>query len=91
LKALAARSQVFCVTHVPQIAALADRHFLAEKSEAGGRTVAAVRVLEGRERIEEIARMLAGEKVPETAVRHARELLAQAGTLTPTLSRRERE
>ena len=91
LKALAARSQVFCVTHVPQIAALADRHFLAEKSEAGGRTVAAVRLLEGGERIGEIARMLAGEKVPETAVRHARELLAQAGTLTPTLSRRGRE
>ncbi len=91
LKSLAARSQVFCVTHVPQIAALADRHFIAEKSEAGGRTVASVRLLEGKERVAEIARMLAGEKVPETAVRHARELLAQAGTLTPTLSQRERE
>jgi DNA repair protein RecN (Recombination protein N) len=91
LKALAARSQVFCVTHVPQIAALADRHFLAEKSEAGGRTVAAVRLLEGKERVAEIARMLAGEKVPETAVRHARELLSQAGALTPPLSQRERE
>jgi DNA repair protein RecN (Recombination protein N) len=90
LKALAARSQVFCVTHVPQIAVLADRHFLAEKSEAGGRTIAAVRLLEGKERVGEIARMLAGEKVPETAVRHARELLAQAGTLGASASRRER-
>jgi len=90
LKALAARSQVFCVTHVPQIAALADRHFVAEKSETGGRTVAAVHLLEGNERVEEIARMLAGEKVPETAVRHARELLAQAAALAPTLSRRGR-
>jgi DNA repair protein RecN (Recombination protein N) len=88
LKALAARGQVFCVTHVPQIAALADRHFVAEKSETGGRTVAAVRLLEGKDRVGEIARMLAGEKVPETAVRHARELLAQAGTPTP--SRREK-
>jgi DNA repair protein RecN (Recombination protein N) len=88
LKALAARGQVFCVTHVPQIAALADRHFAAEKSEAGGRTVAAVRLLEGKDRVDEIARMLAGEKVPDTAVRHARELLAQAGMPTP--ARRDR-
>jgi DNA repair protein RecN (Recombination protein N) len=91
LKALAARSQVFCVTHVPQIAALADRHFLAEKSETGGRTVAAVRLLDGKERVAEIARMLAGEKVPETAVRHARELLSQAGVLASALSQKERE
>ena len=78
LRALAARDQVLCVTHVPQIAALADRHFLAEKREARGRTVAQVRPLEGKERIEEIARMLAGEKVPETAMRHARTLLSEA-------------
>ncbi|HKF41745.1 MAG TPA: DNA repair protein RecN [Thermoanaerobaculia bacterium] len=75
LKALAARSQVLCVTHVPQIAALADRHYLAEKHEAKGRTIAAVRRVEGKDRVAEIARMLAGEKVPETAVRHARTLL----------------
>jgi DNA repair protein RecN (Recombination protein N) len=79
LRTLAQRGQVLCVTHVPQIAALADRHFLAEKKELKGRTIAAVRLLEGRERVDEIARMLAGEKVPETALRHARELLAQAG------------
>ncbi|HEX9304336.1 MAG TPA: DNA repair protein RecN [Thermoanaerobaculia bacterium] len=79
LRALAQRGQVLCVTHVPQIAALADRHFRAEKKELKGRTIAAVRLLEGRERVDEIARMLAGEKVPETALRHARELLAQAG------------
>jgi DNA repair protein RecN (Recombination protein N) len=78
LRALAARDQVLCVTHVPQIAALADRHFLAEKRQAGGRTVATVRVLEGKERIAEIARMLAGEKVPETALKHARTLLEAA-------------
>jgi len=75
LKALAARGQVLCVTHVPQIAAVADRHFRAEKGQARGRTVASVRLLEGQERVAEIARMLAGEKVPETAVRHARTLL----------------
>jgi DNA repair protein RecN (Recombination protein N) len=79
LRKLAERDQVLCVTHVPQIAALADLHFLAEKKEIRGRTVAAVRRLEGNDRIAEIARMLAGEKVPETAMRHARQLLAQAG------------
>jgi DNA repair protein RecN (Recombination protein N) len=79
LRALAERDQVLCVTHVPQIAALADRHFRAEKVEARGRTTAKVRLLDEKERVAEIARMLAGEKVPETAVRHARELLAQAG------------
>ena len=76
LRALSAGGQVLCVTHVPQIAALADRHFLAEKGEVRGRTVAAVRRLEGQERVAEIARMLAGEKVPETAMKHARTLLA---------------
>ena len=78
LRDLAVHDQVLCVTHVPQIAALADRHFLAEKREAGGRTVASVRLLEGRERVAEIARMLAGEKVPDTALKHARTLLAAA-------------
>jgi DNA repair protein RecN (Recombination protein N) len=78
LRALAEHDQVFCVTHVPQIAALADRHFLAEKRQSRGRTTAAVRLLDENERVAEIARMLAGERVPETAVRHARELLAQA-------------
>ena len=75
LRALSAGGQVLCVTHVPQIAALADRHFLAEKREVRGRTVAAVKRLEGQERVAEIARMLAGEKVPETAMKHARTLL----------------
>lgn len=78
LRALAACDQVLCVTHVPQIAALADRHFLAEKRELSGRTVASVRLLEGKERVAEIARMLAGEKVPETALKHARTLLEGA-------------
>jgi DNA repair protein RecN (Recombination protein N) len=79
LRELARQDQVLCVTHVPQIAALADRHFRAEKSERKGRTVASVRRLEGPERIEELARMLAGERVPETARRHARTLLEEAG------------
>jgi DNA repair protein RecN (Recombination protein N) len=75
LKALAVQDQVLCVTHVPQIAALADRHFRALKSVAGGRTRATVEELSGEERNEEIARMLAGETVTASARNHARELL----------------
>jgi DNA repair protein RecN (Recombination protein N) len=78
LRDLAQHDQVLCVTHVPQIAAQADRQYLAEKGQLRGRTVATVRLLEGRERIAEIARMLAGEKIPDTALRHARALLEAA-------------
>jgi DNA repair protein RecN (Recombination protein N) len=78
LRELARQDQVLCVTHVPQIAALADRHFVADKSLKKGRTVASVRPLSGEERVEELARMLAGEKVPETALKHARALLEAA-------------
>ncbi|MFY9551236.1 MAG: DNA repair protein RecN, partial [Thermoanaerobaculia bacterium] len=78
LRDLAANEQVLCVTHVPQIAALAQRHYLAEKREARGRTIASIRLLEGKERVAEVARMLAGEKVPETAMKHARTLLEAA-------------
>ncbi|HTO88008.1 MAG TPA: DNA repair protein RecN [Thermoanaerobaculia bacterium] len=80
LRELAREDQVLCVTHVPQIAALADRHFLAEKSEQKGRTVARVRLLAERERVVEVARMLAGETVPDTALKHARALLQAART-----------
>lgn len=79
LRQLARRDQVLCVTHVPQIAALADRHFLAEKRPVGGRTAVSVSRLTERQRVAEIARMLAGEKVPDTALRHARTLIAEAG------------
>jgi DNA repair protein RecN (Recombination protein N) len=79
LRLLARQDQVLCVTHVPQIAALAHRHFRAEKAVRGGRTVAVVTELSGKERVREIARMLAGEKVPETAIKHAQALLDEAG------------
>ncbi len=85
LRELAKGEQVLCVTHVPQIAALADRHFRAEKGESKGRTVATVRLLEGEKRVEEIARMLAGEKVPETARRHARFLLEGGQVSQPAM------
>ena len=76
LRSLATTQQVLCVTHQPQIASLADKHFIVEKSVSGKRTVIDVRELDPREKIEEIARMLAGETVSETAREHAREMLA---------------
>lgn len=75
LKALSERDQVLCVTHVPQIAALADAQFCASKDFAHGRTRAKVDRLDAGGRVEEIARMLAGEKVTTTARQHARVLL----------------
>ena len=76
LKQLSTSQQVLCVTHQPQIASLADRHFVVDKTVNRGRTHITVRELDQHERIEEIARMLAGEKVSETAREHAREMLA---------------
>jgi DNA repair protein RecN (Recombination protein N) len=76
LKSLSATQQVLCVTHQPQIASLADRHFVVEKTVSDKRTSIAVRELTKTEQVEEIARMLAGEKVSETAREHAREMLA---------------
>ena len=78
LKDLAGEQQVFCVTHQPQIAALADRHFVVEKTIARGRTSIGVRELEQAERIEELARMLAGEHITDQARDNARAMLASA-------------
>jgi DNA repair protein RecN (Recombination protein N) len=77
LKAVAARQQVLCVTHLPQIAALADRHFAVRKQVDRGRTVTLVENLEDESRVEEIARMLGGETITPTARQHAREMLKQ--------------
>ncbi len=78
LKDLAARQQVFCVTHQPQIASLADRHFIVEKEITCGRTLVTARELSKTEQIEEIARMLAGSEITEAARENARIMLAGA-------------
>ena len=78
LKAMAARHQVLCVTHLPQIASLADHHFVVEKRVQGGRTAADVKRLTEAQRVEEIARMLGGETVTQRARDHAREMLNQS-------------
>lgn len=79
LKELARTQQVLCVTHQPQVASLADRHFIVEKSVDGRRTGITARELAAPEKVEEIARMLAGQTITETARQHAREMLSAAG------------
>ncbi len=88
LSRLARGKQIICVTHLAQIAAFADQHMVVEKLTACGRTNVAARVLQGRDaREEELARMIAGEKVTETAKAHARELLKASGEKVPPLFR----
>jgi DNA repair protein RecN (Recombination protein N) len=77
LKAIAARHQVLCVTHLPQVASFADRHYAVRKRVERGRTVTEVKALGADERVEEVARMLGGETITETARRHAREMVKQ--------------
>ncbi len=75
LKSLAATSQVLCVTHLPQIAAFAEHHYVVEKCELEGRTRTSIRRLGPPERKEEVARMLSGAKLTETSRKHAEQML----------------
>jgi DNA repair protein RecN (Recombination protein N) len=75
LKTLSKGQQVLCITHLPQIAAFGDQHFLIEKTEKRGRTQTDVRRMEDAERTQEIARMLSGAKLTETSLKHAEHLL----------------
>jgi DNA repair protein RecN (Recombination protein N) len=76
LKTLSRGQQVLCITHLPQIAAFADQHFLIQKSEKRGRTQTEIVRMDDGERTREIARMLSGEKLTETSLKHAEQLLA---------------
>lgn len=77
LARLARHAQVVVVTHLPQVAAYADRHLVVQKSSDGHVTTSDIAVLNEEERLIELARMMAGNE-SEIAVEHARELLAQA-------------
>ncbi|AXG77132.1 DNA repair protein RecN [Streptomyces paludis] len=78
LAKLAKSAQVVVVTHLPQVAAFADRQLLVEKTVDGAVTRSGVTVLEGEERVRELSRMLAGQEDSQTARAHAEELLATA-------------
>lgn len=72
------RKQVLCVTHLPQLAAMADTHFSVEKGERGGRTYTEVRRLDREQRRRELARLTGGSHVSQTMLDGAEELLVQA-------------
>jgi DNA repair protein RecN (Recombination protein N) len=79
LRQVARSRQVLCITHLPQIACFADQHFRVDKRVEADRTVTSVATLARKEeRIQEIARMLGGETVTDTSLRHAHELITQA-------------
>ncbi|MGO9454124.1 MAG: DNA repair protein RecN [Candidatus Binataceae bacterium] len=78
LKQLAQFHQILCVTHLPQIAAFADRHFVVEKEERRGSTKSKVATLDETARADEIARMLGGEESSEKFLRAAKELIDRA-------------
>jgi DNA repair protein RecN (Recombination protein N) len=79
LQELSAKNQVICVTHLPQIASFGATHFRVWKEDAKGHTRARIMRLDDDDaRVGELARMLGGESVSQTAVTHARELLVAA-------------
>jgi DNA repair protein RecN (Recombination protein N) len=78
LKKLAASNQVLCVTHLAQVAGFADHHYLVEKHEVKGRTVAGIEELSAEARRREVGRMLSGERVTPEALKQAEQLIRSA-------------
>jgi DNA repair protein RecN (Recombination protein N) len=73
MRQIAQKRQVLCITHLPQVAAPADAHYVAAKAVKEGRTISEITRLEGSERVTELARMLGGQS--EAARKHAEALL----------------
>ena len=71
-------SQVLCITHLPQVAAIADHHYFIAKHVIDGRTETHVKFLNNSERVQELARMLSGSKITELTLEHAQELFKMA-------------
>lgn len=79
LKEVSSKQQVICITHLPQIAAFADKHFMvSKKATQAGRTVSSVAEIEGEAVVDQLSRMLSGSKVTDAARSHAREMLEAA-------------
>ena len=78
LQKVATTKQVFCITHLPQIAGMAFSHFRVEKEVKGKRTRSTIRQLKHKERVEELARMSSGDKITDASLKYAREMLRPA-------------
>ena len=91
LKQLGQARQVLAVTHLPQVAACADQHFVVSKSTAAGDarfgTTSVVKPIIGEARVVEIARMLGGERTADTSLAHAQAMLKQSSKKSPTESK----
>jgi DNA repair protein RecN (Recombination protein N) len=84
MKQLGRDRQVLAVTHLPQVAACADRHFVVSKQTVTGKARSAVDAVAGESRVAEIARMLGGEKLSSTSLAHAQEMLASSAAPAAT-------
>jgi DNA repair protein RecN (Recombination protein N) len=80
LKHVASKRQVFCITHLPQIASMADSHYGVAKSVKEDRTHTEVRLLNEKERVDEVARMLGGKTITEATIKHAEEMIEHGKT-----------
>ncbi|NJL25968.1 MAG: hypothetical protein HC902_12915 [Calothrix sp. SM1_5_4] len=78
LKTIAKGQQLICVTHLPQVASFADQHFLIEKNPQKSGVRMTVTELDKDARVQEIARLISGEKISQTSLEHARQLLAES-------------
>lgn len=75
IKSFSVNTQIINITHLPQIAAKGDAHFRVYKLEENGKTFTSIKALNADERIEELAKMVGGDKLTETTIRAAEELL----------------
>jgi len=75
MRQLGGDRQVLAVTHLPQVAACANQHWVVRKQRSGEATVSSVAVVLGEERVNELARMLGGERIMASTLTHARDLL----------------
>jgi len=82
LLSLSNQHQVLCITHLPQIASLADTHYFVEKKSEGARVVTSIRELDPKERVEELARMLGGITITPLTRSHAAEMIQAKHTLS---------
>ncbi|MBD5491294.1 MAG: DNA repair protein RecN, partial [Lachnospiraceae bacterium] len=71
--------QLICITHLPQIAAMADTHYVIEKQVVDQRSITGIRELSEKESVEELARMLGGDSITENALKNAEEMKELAG------------
>ncbi|MGN0299972.1 MAG: DNA repair protein RecN, partial [Lachnospiraceae bacterium] len=80
LSVISREHQVIAITHLPQIAAMADRHYLIDKSVVEDATVTDVHLIEGEDRVHELARMLSGGELNEAGILNARQLIESANS-----------